>query len=122
MVSRNVVFWEVDTQADLCCREGKLMCPGLKRLLPNIRRLTDAARQGARFSGVATVATSTKDDPEFKTFPPHCIKGTPGSSICSGSVDGESRHRSERAHGKGCRRIFSHTSRFSLKKQTLEHF
>jgi nicotinamidase/pyrazinamidase len=23
----------------------------------------------------------TKDDPEFKTFPPHCIKGTPGSAF-----------------------------------------
>lgn len=57
---------------------GKLYVPGAERLLPNIRRLTDAARQGRVFL-VSHGCYHTKDDPEFKTFPPHCIKGTPGA-------------------------------------------
>ena len=80
MVSRNVVFWEVDTQADFMLPGGKLYVPGAERLLPNIRRLTDAARQGRVFL-VSHGCYHTKDDPEFKTFPPHCIKGTPGSAF-----------------------------------------
>ncbi len=58
---------------------GKLYVPGAERLLPNIRRLTDAARQGRVFL-VSHGCYHTPDDPEFKTFPPHCIQGTPGSA------------------------------------------
>jgi nicotinamidase/pyrazinamidase len=79
MTSRNLIFWEVDTQADFMLPGGKLYVPGAERLLPNIRRLTDAARQGRVFL-VSHGCYHTKDDPEFKTFPPHCIKGTPGSA------------------------------------------
>jgi nicotinamidase/pyrazinamidase len=80
MVSRSVIFWEVDTQADFVLPGGKLYVPGAERLLPNIRKLTDAARQGCVFL-VSHGCYHTKDDPEFKTFPPHCIKGTPGSAF-----------------------------------------
>jgi nicotinamidase/pyrazinamidase len=79
MASRNVVFWEVDTQADFMLPGGKLYVPGAERLLPNIRRLTDAARQGRVFL-VSHGCYHTNDDPEFKTFPPHCVKGTAGSA------------------------------------------
>ena len=79
MKSRNLVFWEVDTQADFMLPGGELYVPGAERLLPNLRRLTDAARQGRVFL-VSHGCYHAKDDPEFKTFPPHCIKGTPGSS------------------------------------------
>jgi nicotinamidase/pyrazinamidase len=79
MASRNVVFWEVDTQADFMLPGGKLYVPGAERLLPNIRRLTDAARQG-RVLLVSHGCYHTKDDPEFNTFPPHCVKGTAGSA------------------------------------------
>jgi nicotinamidase/pyrazinamidase len=79
MVSRNLVFWEVDTQADFMLPGGKLYVPGAERLLPNIRRLTDAARQGRVFL-VSHGCYHAKDDPEFKTFPPHCIKGSAGSA------------------------------------------
>lgn len=80
MVSRNLVFWEVDAQADFMLPGGKLYVPGAEKLLPNIRRLTDAARQGKVFL-VSHGCFHTKDDPEFSIFPPHCVKGTPGSSL-----------------------------------------
>jgi len=79
MASRDVVFWEVDTQADFMLPGGKLYVPGAERLIPNIRRLTDAARQGRVFL-VSHGCYHAKDDLEFKTFPPHCIQGTPGSA------------------------------------------
>jgi nicotinamidase/pyrazinamidase len=80
MLSRKVVFWEVDTQADFMLPGGKLYVPGAERLLPNIRKLTDAARQGRVFL-VSHGCYHTQDDPEFQTFPPHCIKGTAGSAL-----------------------------------------
>ena len=86
MVSRNLVFWEVDTQKDFMLPGGKLYVPGAERLLPNIRRLTDAARQDRVFL-VSHGCYHAKDDPEFAIFPPHCVKGTPGRGICSGSAD-----------------------------------
>ena len=43
-------------------------------------KLTDAARQGHVFL-VSHGCFHTKDDPEFSTFPPHCVKGTPGAGF-----------------------------------------
>jgi nicotinamidase/pyrazinamidase len=80
MVSRDFIFWEVDVQADFMLPGGKLYVPGAEKLLPNIRRLTDAARQGKVFL-VSHGDFHTPDDPEFKIFPPHCVKGTPGSDL-----------------------------------------
>ena len=58
---------------------GKLYVPGAERLLPNLRRLTDAARQG-RVLLVSHGCFHAPDDPEFRQFPPHCVKGTPGAA------------------------------------------
>src|SRR6476661_6186736 len=80
MLSRNLVFWEVDAQADFMLPGGKLYVPGAEKLLPNIRRLTDAARQGRIFL-VSHGCYHTKNDPEFAIFPPHCVKGTPGANL-----------------------------------------
>jgi nicotinamidase/pyrazinamidase len=80
MLSRNIVFWEVDTQKDFMLPGGKLYVPGAERLLPNIRRLTDAARHERVFL-VSHGCFHTKDDPEFATFPPHCVKGTAGAGF-----------------------------------------
>ena len=80
MLSRDVVFWEVDTQTDFMLPGGKLYVPGAEKLLPNIRRLTDAARKGKVFL-VSHGCFHTSDDPEFKMFPPHCVQGTPGANF-----------------------------------------
>lgn len=59
---------------------GKLYVPGAEKLLPNIRRLTDAAQRGEVFL-VSHGCFHTPDDPEFKQFPSHCVKGTPGAEF-----------------------------------------
>jgi nicotinamidase/pyrazinamidase len=80
MVSRSVIFWDVDTQADFMLPGGKLYVRGAEKLIPNLKRLTDAARQGRVFI-VGDACTHTPDDPEFARFPPHCVRGTPGAEI-----------------------------------------
>jgi nicotinamidase/pyrazinamidase len=78
MLNRKLILWEVDTQADFMLPGGKLYVPGAEKLLPNIRKLTDAARQGRVFL-VSHGCYHTPNDPEFQSFPPHCVKGSPGS-------------------------------------------
>src|ERR1700756_1362203 len=80
MLSRDFIFWEVDVQRDFMLPGGTLYVKGSEKLLPNIRRLTDAARRGEVFL-VSHGCFHTPDDPEFKQFPPHCVKGTPGSEF-----------------------------------------
>lgn len=80
MLSRHFILWEVDVQADFMLPGGKLYVPGAEKLLPNIRRLTDAARRNEVFL-VSHGCFHTPDDPEFQQFPPHCVKGTPGAEF-----------------------------------------
>ena len=80
MPSRDVIFWEVDTQVDFMLPQGKLYVKGAEKLLPNIRRLTDAAREEKVFL-VSHGCFHPSDDPEFQTFPAHCIRGTAGADF-----------------------------------------
>ncbi len=80
MVSQDFIFWEVDAQRDFMLPGGRLYVPGAEKLLPNIRRLTDAARHGEVFL-VSHGCFHSANDPEFKIFPPHCVKGTTGSEL-----------------------------------------
>lgn len=80
MPSNNTIFWEVDTQADFMLPNGKLYVPGAERLLPNIQRLTKAARENKVFL-VSHGCYHVPNDPEFATFPPHCVQNTPGANF-----------------------------------------
>ena len=80
MLSRDVVFWEVDTQADFMLPGGKLYVPGAEKILSNIQKLTQAARDGRVFL-VSHGCYHPPNDPEFSTFPPHCVKGTSGADF-----------------------------------------
>ena len=80
MVSRDYILWEVDTQMDFMMPGGHLYVPGAEKLLPNIRRLTDLARENRVFL-VSHGCFHVPNDPEFKIFPPHCVKGTSGAEF-----------------------------------------
>lgn len=80
MVSRNTIFWEVDTQADFMLPGGKLYVPGAEKLIPNLERLVGAAREGRVFL-VSDADSHTPEDPEFQQWPPHCVRGTKGAEI-----------------------------------------
>src|SRR5947209_18822762 len=85
MRSRDFIFWEVDVQRDFMLPGGNLYVPGAEKLLPNIRRLTDAVRNDRVFL-VSHGCFHTPNDPEFKTFPPHCVKGTRGAELVPEAV------------------------------------
>jgi nicotinamidase/pyrazinamidase len=120
MVSRSVVFWEVDPQADFMLPGGKLYVPGAERLLPNIRQLTDAARQGRVFL-VSHGCYHPPDDPEFQTFPPHCIKGTPGSAFVPEALTDKVFTIANDAHALLPHDLSSY-QQVLLEKQTLDIF
>ncbi len=81
----NRVLWDVDTQVDFMLPEGKLYVPGAEETAPAMARLVAAAREG----GVVHVASADDHeltDPEISnqpdyrnTYPPHCLRGTPGA-------------------------------------------
>ena len=81
----NTIFWNVDTQYDFMRDDGKLSVPGAESIEPNLKRLTEYARE----HDIKVVSTRDwhtpasrefSDTPDFvATFPPHCLEGTPGA-------------------------------------------
>jgi nicotinamidase/pyrazinamidase len=120
MASHKFVLWAVDLQADFMNPGGTLYVPGAEKLLPNIRRLIGAAREGKAFL-VAHGCFHTKDDPEFADFPPHCIHGTSGAEFIPEVLTGESarvrNHRDDRLPED-----FTQHRQLLLEKQTLDIF
>jgi len=80
MVSMDTILWEVDAQADFMLPGGKLYVPGAEKIIPNIDRLVDQARQG-RVLLISSADAHQPDDPEFQRWPPHCVKGTAGAEL-----------------------------------------
>jgi len=80
------VFWDVDTQVDFVLPRGKLHVPGAESIVGNLARLTAFARdQGVRIIGSSDnhdpSDAELAETPDFKeTFPPHCLRGTPGQA------------------------------------------
>jgi len=79
-VQTKLILWEVDTQADFMLPGGKLYVPGAEKLIPKIKRLADAVRAGHALL-ISSGDQHPPDDPEFKTFPPHCVRGTEGARV-----------------------------------------
>ena len=120
MVSRDFVFWEVDVQADFMLPGGKLYVPGAEKLLPNIRKLTDAARRDEVFL-VSHGCFHPIDDPEFQQFPPHCLKGTPGAEFVAEALA----DRVVRLENRAADKLPDDLSKYQqivLEKQTLDIF
>jgi len=71
------VFVDVDSQLDFLYPAGALYVPGAERIVPAIVRLNQFA--GARgIPVISTVDAHDENDPEFASWPPHCIAGTTG--------------------------------------------
>jgi hypothetical protein len=79
-----VIFWDVDTQYDFMKADGKLYVPDAEQLIPNLKKLTDYAHgHGIRIIASADDHVREHEEisatPDWKsTFPPHCLRGTPG--------------------------------------------
>lgn len=81
-----LLFWDVDTQVDFLKEDGRLYVTDAESILPNLGRLTGAARR----HGIPVIASADDHgsgdaelsrDPDFATtWPPHCLHGTPGQA------------------------------------------
>ena len=120
MRSQDFVFWEVDVQKDFMLPGGKLYVPGAEKLLPNIRKLTDAARRDEVFL-VSHGCFHSVDDPEFTQFPPHCVKGTPGAELVLEAL-ADRVARVENLPSAKLPQDFSQYQQVLLEKQTLNIF
>jgi nicotinamidase/pyrazinamidase len=80
------LLWDVDTQVDFVRADGKLPVPGAEDAVPAMARLVRwAAERG--ITHLATADDHELTDPEIvaspdfaTTFPPHCLRGTPGAA------------------------------------------
>ncbi len=120
MLSRDYILWEVDVQADFMLPGGKLYVPGAEKLLPNIRKLTDAARRGEVFL-VSHGCFHPPNDPEFKQFPPHCVKGTPGAEFVPEALTDNFVRVENKANAHLPEDLFKY-QQIILEKQTLDIF
>jgi nicotinamidase/pyrazinamidase len=120
MRSRDYIFWEVDVQADFMMPGGKLYVPGAEKLLPNIRKLTNAARSGEVFL-VSHGDFHPANDPEFKHFPPHCLKGTAGAELVPEALTDNFVRVENDANAKLPEDLFKYRQ-IVLEKQTLDIF
>jgi nicotinamidase/pyrazinamidase len=83
------VYFDIDTQIDFMYAAGALYVPGAEKLLPLIATLNRTAGAGGG-KVISTMCAHTEDDPEFKTWPPHCVKGTVGQAKpCTLLVDNQ---------------------------------
>ena len=81
-----LLLWDVDTQVDFVHAGGKLPVPGAEEAAPAMAKLV----RWAEAQGVTHLATADdheltdpeiSDEPDFEsTYPPHCLRGTPGAA------------------------------------------
>jgi len=119
MAAREFILWEVDTQADFMMPGGKLYVPGAEKLLPRIEKLSQAAGKGHAFL-VSHGCFHSSDDPEFASFPPHCLKNTPGSEFVPHAITDNVVRVANEAEGLPAN--LGAYKQILLEKQTLDIF
>jgi len=80
------LLWDVDTQVDFVRDGAKLAVPGAEEATPAMARLVHWAEE----HGLTHLATADdheltdpelSDEPDYETtYPPHCLRGTPGAA------------------------------------------
>jgi nicotinamidase/pyrazinamidase len=73
--SISTVFFDVDTQIDFMFPSGSLYAPGAETILDAISKLNRYAAQNS-IPLISTIDAHSEDDPEFKTWPHHCVVNT----------------------------------------------
>jgi nicotinamidase/pyrazinamidase len=126
----DLVFWDVDTQVDFMSPAGALSIAGAGEIEDNLRRLTAYAREHA-IRIVASVDFHTPGDaelsaePDFlETFPPHCLRGTPGQAKVDATapldplwIDSDPEPRDELVA-----RVLAHGGEIVFRKQRFDVF
>ncbi|MBC8551382.1 MAG: cysteine hydrolase [Candidatus Brocadiales bacterium] len=94
-MKNKTVFLDIDTQFDFIDPRGNLYVPDAEDIVDNIKKLFDYAKEH-KIKILSSIDAHSVDDPEFKLFPSHCIKGTPGNqkieaSTCNDNIIIENR-------------------------------
>lgn len=111
------VFFDVDTQIDFMYPAGALYVPGAEKVVEQIVALN-------RFAGahgiplVSTMDAHSEDDPEFKTWPPHCVVATSSQQKPEATLLAK---RVTVANTKGLLNLEG-AQQFLLEKQTFDCF
>jgi nicotinamidase/pyrazinamidase len=78
----DTVLFDIDTQNDFLLPVGALPVPGAEKLIPTFERIYELARE-RQIPIISTADAHSDRDPEFATWPPHCVAGTLGQSKVS---------------------------------------
>ena len=125
-----LIFWDVDTLHDFMKSDGKLYVPGSEEIIPAVKALTDFAHAN-RIPIVASADNhelsdaEISDTPDWKTtFPPHCMRGTPGQlKIAETELPDPLVIEPElQDPGALAQQILAHTGDFLLHKRALDVF
>ena len=125
-----LVFWDVDTLYDFMRPDGKLYVPASEEIIPALAALTAFAHD----RGIPVIASADNHDlsdaeisdaPDWReTFPPHCVRGTPGQLKILETglrnplvIEPEPQDPGALAH-----RILGHRGDFLLHKHSLDVF
>ena len=73
------VFVDVDTQIDFMFPAGALYVPGAERILPAVCKLNRYAVEND-IPLISTMDAHSENDPEFASWPSHCVIGTVGQT------------------------------------------
>lgn len=71
------VFFDIDTQIDFLYPAGALYVPGAESIIASIASLNCYAA-AQKITVISTTDAHNEHDPEFRTWPPHCIVDTAG--------------------------------------------
>ncbi|MEK6765691.1 MAG: isochorismatase family cysteine hydrolase [Planctomycetota bacterium] len=84
-MKNKTVFVDIDTQFDFMNPKGTLYVPDAEDIVDNIKKLFVYAKEH-KIKILSSTDAHTVDDPEFKLFPPHCVKDTPGNQKIDAST------------------------------------
>ena len=125
-----LIFWDVDTLYDFMRADGQLYVPGSEEIIPALEGLTEFAH-AHRIPIVASADDHTSSDAEISdapdwttTFPPHCMRGTPGQLKIAETALKDPLVIEPDLEDPGAlsHRILAHKGDFLLHKHTLDIF
>lgn len=79
------VFVDIDTQFDFMDSRGSLYVPEAETIIDNIKELFNYAKRN-KIKILSSIDAHIIDDPEFRSFPAHCLKGTSGNQKIDGTT------------------------------------